>query len=174
MGTLDNSMSKPMAARSREALAGMHRSHCCWIHGCKYGGYDCPVTDPEIKLAQDYPCEACDDEMPGLYESAQAANDAYEAGRRVGRAEGARHGFAEGSFRGFRQGRVFAETGRLETLWEFPNDMEVTDEMVAAFGHAWQTADAVSMPRGSGARRRAGLEAVLAILRRDVSGEGRS
>ena len=36
---------------------GVHRTHCCVIHGCKYGDYECPVSNGTIK--QDYPCEDC-------------------------------------------------------------------------------------------------------------------
>lgn len=36
---------------------GVHRTHCCFEHGCKYGDKDCPVELGLIK--QDYPCEEC-------------------------------------------------------------------------------------------------------------------
>ena len=36
---------------------GVHRTHCCIKHGCKYGDKDCPVVSGEIK--QDYTCESC-------------------------------------------------------------------------------------------------------------------
>ena len=36
---------------------GVHRTHCCVLHGCKYGDEDCPVENEEIK--QDYICESC-------------------------------------------------------------------------------------------------------------------
>ena len=36
---------------------GVHRTHCCILHGCKYGDEDCPVVNGEIK--QDYICESC-------------------------------------------------------------------------------------------------------------------
>jgi hypothetical protein len=36
---------------------GVHRTHCCALHGCKYADDDCPVANWEI--AQDYPCETC-------------------------------------------------------------------------------------------------------------------
>jgi len=40
---------------------GVHRTHCCSIHGCKYGNNsNCPVYLGIIK--QDYPCEECNDE----------------------------------------------------------------------------------------------------------------
>ena len=36
---------------------GVHNTHCCAKHGCKYGDSDCPV---EMKLSkQVYPCESC-------------------------------------------------------------------------------------------------------------------
>jgi hypothetical protein len=37
---------------------GVHRTHCCIFHGCKYGDFECPVSDGKIK--QDFPCEDCD------------------------------------------------------------------------------------------------------------------
>ena len=37
---------------------GVHRTHCCFEHECKYGDKDCPVELGLIK--QDYPCEECD------------------------------------------------------------------------------------------------------------------
>lgn len=36
---------------------GVHRTHCCFKHGCKYGDNDCPVVLGIIK--QDYECEIC-------------------------------------------------------------------------------------------------------------------
>jgi hypothetical protein len=36
---------------------GVHASHCCFEHGCKYGDNDCPVVTGEIK--QKYECEEC-------------------------------------------------------------------------------------------------------------------
>jgi len=41
---------------------GVHRTHCCVLHGCKYSDDDCPVVSGEIK--QDYTCESCD--MDGI------------------------------------------------------------------------------------------------------------
>lgn len=36
---------------------GVHTSHCCAAHGCKYGDKDCPV---EMRLlVQEYACEDC-------------------------------------------------------------------------------------------------------------------
>jgi len=37
---------------------GTHRTHCCVIHGCKYGHPECPVENK--KLEQDFICEQCD------------------------------------------------------------------------------------------------------------------
>jgi len=36
---------------------GVHRTHCCKKHGCKYGDEKCPVILGTIK--QDHPCEDC-------------------------------------------------------------------------------------------------------------------
>ncbi len=36
---------------------GVHASHCCKWHGCKYGDPDCPVASGEAE--QEYPCEYC-------------------------------------------------------------------------------------------------------------------
>lgn len=36
---------------------GVHISHCCKWHGCKYGDPDCPVVNGEIE--QEYLCEDC-------------------------------------------------------------------------------------------------------------------
>jgi hypothetical protein len=36
---------------------GVHQTHCCIIHGCKYGNKDCPVVLGEID--QTYLCEDC-------------------------------------------------------------------------------------------------------------------
>jgi len=38
---------------------GVHRTHCCIAHGCKYGDNDCPVALGEI--LQDHLCEFCKD-----------------------------------------------------------------------------------------------------------------
>jgi len=43
-----------------ENLVKKHRacsSHCCIIHGCKYGYKDCPVCLGVVK--QEYLCECC-------------------------------------------------------------------------------------------------------------------
>lgn len=36
---------------------GVHVSHCCKLHGCKYGDDDCPVVNGEVE--QLYVCEEC-------------------------------------------------------------------------------------------------------------------
>ncbi len=36
---------------------GVHQTHCCVLHGCKYGDDDCPVVSGDVE--QEYPCEAC-------------------------------------------------------------------------------------------------------------------
>lgn len=40
---------------------GVHASHCCKWHGCKYGDPDCPVYNGEVE--QLYLCEDCDWEL---------------------------------------------------------------------------------------------------------------
>ena len=39
---------------------GVHKTHCCVKHGCKYGDLDCPVELAFIE--QDYDCEDCEDD----------------------------------------------------------------------------------------------------------------
>ena len=39
---------------------GVHRTHCCIFHGCKYGDKNCPVVLAEVK--QEYLCEWCSDD----------------------------------------------------------------------------------------------------------------
>lgn len=39
---------------------GVHATHCCRRHGCKYGDPDCPVVFNRVK--QEYPCEDCGDD----------------------------------------------------------------------------------------------------------------
>lgn len=36
---------------------GVHASHCCERHGCKYGDPDCPVETGQVKAL--YECEEC-------------------------------------------------------------------------------------------------------------------
>ena len=50
---------------------GVHRTHCCKLHGCKYGDENCPVADGTIM--QDYPCERCgmDDNIHSITELEQ-------------------------------------------------------------------------------------------------------
>lgn len=38
---------------------GVHVTHCCVVHGCKYGDNNCPVADGTVE--QDGPDEACYD-----------------------------------------------------------------------------------------------------------------
>ena len=40
---------------------GVHISHCCKWHGCKYGDPDCPVASGKVK--QEYLCEYCYEEL---------------------------------------------------------------------------------------------------------------
>lgn len=36
---------------------GVHTSHCCKWHGCKYNDNSCPVENGSY--SQEYPCEVC-------------------------------------------------------------------------------------------------------------------
>lgn len=36
---------------------GTHITHCCVLHGCKYGDSDCPVATEDA--VQEYACEWC-------------------------------------------------------------------------------------------------------------------
>ena len=35
----------------------VHTEHCCVVHGCKYGDFDCPVWLGQQK--QSFACESC-------------------------------------------------------------------------------------------------------------------
>jgi hypothetical protein len=39
---------------------GVHRTHCCLLHGCKYSDPSCPVENGEV--CQDHICETCEHE----------------------------------------------------------------------------------------------------------------
>jgi hypothetical protein len=58
---------------------GVHETHCCARHGCKYGDSDCPVPG---EVAQRYRCEQCDNELEELGDLPWQMNGLYEAGRR--------------------------------------------------------------------------------------------
>jgi len=45
---------------------GTHITHCCVVHGCKYGDDDCPVANG--KMQQTYPCESCNHKTPSMYQ----------------------------------------------------------------------------------------------------------
>lgn len=42
---------------SKRIFDGVHVTHCCLEHGCKYAEKDCPVESGIVK--QKYPCESC-------------------------------------------------------------------------------------------------------------------
>lgn len=61
-----------MADRN-DPLVGVHVTHCCVYHGCKYGDADCPV---ELRLAkQENTCEYCEDDDIETVEQALAQAD---------------------------------------------------------------------------------------------------
>jgi hypothetical protein len=54
-----------------EVSDGIHTSHCCHKHGCKYGaGLDC-VVESGLKR-QEFPCEFCDEDAKDENETADA------------------------------------------------------------------------------------------------------
>lgn len=55
---------------------GVHETHCCEKHGCKYGDNDCCVALGIAK--QRYPCEHCSDEEQEF--SLEDIQKAFEAG----------------------------------------------------------------------------------------------
>ena len=62
--------SKKATSSIPEEEWGVHESHCCFEHGCKYGDRNCPVELGITK--QDFPCEICSDteeeENNGFYQ----------------------------------------------------------------------------------------------------------
>ncbi|PGK51898.1 hypothetical protein CN918_29340 [Priestia megaterium] len=67
---------------------GTHQTHCCAIHGCKYGDKDCPVKLRQI--AQDYTCESCDHsgfENVGQIEEQLEVEKAVKAAKEEGQKE---------------------------------------------------------------------------------------
>ncbi len=55
---VEDSIKNDIVTTVPEEKWGVHRTHCCLNHGCKYGNQDCPV---ELGLIiQDYPCEDCE------------------------------------------------------------------------------------------------------------------
>jgi len=48
-----------MSKKYEATFRSSHTTHCCALHGCKYGHKDCPV---EMKLvSQEFPCIECPD-----------------------------------------------------------------------------------------------------------------
>lgn len=50
---------------------GVHITHCCTRHGCKYGDSDCPVHNR--RAAQAYLCALCDEDNPRTVLTMEAA-----------------------------------------------------------------------------------------------------
>lgn len=69
------------SALMRTVVGGMsvHTTHCCVIHGCKYGEDDCPVALGQEK--QEYPCEYClgkDEALEGLKQIVKELRHSYQ------------------------------------------------------------------------------------------------
>lgn len=56
----------------------VHSTHCCKIHGCKYGDEDCPVVNGEE--VQEYPCEDCSEPLEIRLYSFEDIQKAFKAG----------------------------------------------------------------------------------------------
>lgn len=56
---------------------GVHSSHCCFHHGCKYGAPDCPVVLGEV--TQEHPCETCAEDEDERIEFAKRITATPEA-----------------------------------------------------------------------------------------------
>lgn len=54
----------------------VHQSHCCVIHGCKYGDKDCPVVGKKIK--QLYLCYDCNEEFENNADAWKTIHEAYQ------------------------------------------------------------------------------------------------
>jgi len=58
---------------------GVHASHCCQYHGCKYGDDDCPVSD--LRVDQEQECETCiDSNMVVVMAAALGSNGSPHVG----------------------------------------------------------------------------------------------
>lgn len=55
-----DSLTDVLPTRTQKERDGVHETHCCTRHGCKYGDADCPVKAGRIKQA--YECEQCDED----------------------------------------------------------------------------------------------------------------
>lgn len=66
---------------------GVHASHCCAIHGCKYGQEDCPVVNKRIE--QEYLCEECSydgikkDDLEAFFNGVQVIQPFYSTSNRI-------------------------------------------------------------------------------------------
>jgi len=65
--------------KNRKGNDGVHRAHCCILHGCKYGSSDCPVETGKIK--QEFVCETCNAEgftMRDIHDTFYGKDDIVE------------------------------------------------------------------------------------------------
>jgi len=58
---------------------GVHASHCCKWHGCKYGDEYCPVVLGRVE--QLYLCEYCDEDLENEENYRQILKDIEEMKR---------------------------------------------------------------------------------------------
>ena len=74
---INDNREKRMSSIPKERY-GVHQTHCCILHGCKYGNEDCPVASGEI--LQEYPCESCVRYFkPGVAHKITVASDLFQS-----------------------------------------------------------------------------------------------
>lgn len=64
-------------AKIHHHKTGVHVSHCCIHHGCKYGDTDCPVETGRSQQA--YPCERCDGRIFKIEQALKAFVSEFES-----------------------------------------------------------------------------------------------
>lgn len=97
---------------------GVHRTHCCTKHGCKYGREDCPVVKGRID--QSGPCEQCGLEESGYYDDDRDRVELRKVRKKLKELEAAREEDRQESERNFKflmrindlLGRPFVNVGR--------------------------------------------------------------
>lgn len=65
-----------------EITTDVHTEHCCWQHGCEYGGDETTCTVLSGLRPQSHMCEQCDTELyeNGGWELAELLNEMYDKG----------------------------------------------------------------------------------------------
>lgn len=72
---------------------GVHESHCCIVHGCKYCDHDCPVANRQT--TQLYSCEDCQTALTGVQHEVKIDTALFEALENRTRVHDVRRGHTE-------------------------------------------------------------------------------